>query len=76
MKKTIFTIVLLLAFAVNIFSQITNPSSTAEKTDYKYSINDAHCHYVDFVQNTEGVDVLLKQWTQQVLIILFYLVYQ
>jgi len=61
MKKTIFTIVLLLASAVHIFSQITNPSSTAEKADYTYRINDAHCHYVDFVQNTEGINILLDK---------------
>lgn len=29
--------------------------------EYKYKINDAHCHYVDFVQNTDGITELLKQ---------------
>jgi len=61
MKKSISIIVLLLAFTGHIFTQETNSSRLIEKTDYKYKINDVHCHYVDFVQHTEGIDVLLKK---------------
>lgn len=28
---------------------------------YKYRINDAHCHFVDFIQETQGADVLLQK---------------
>ncbi len=52
MKKTITVIVLLLAITSQIFSQ-TN--------DYKYRINDVHCHYVNFIQETDGIEVLLEK---------------
>lgn len=61
MKKSISIIVLLLVFAGQAFTQGTKAPSQAKKVDYKYRINDAHCHYVDFVQNTDGLDVLLEQ---------------
>jgi hypothetical protein len=61
MKKSISIILLMLAFTSQIFTQNTQFPSKPEKANYKYSINDAHCHYVDFVQNTEGLDVLLEQ---------------
>ena len=61
MKKSISVIVLLLAMAGQLFTQITDTRSQLQKDSYKYRINDVHCHYVDFVQNTEGIDVLLKK---------------
>lgn len=33
----------------------------SQKQDYKYTINDAHCHYVDFTQNTDGMEVLFEK---------------
>ena len=29
-------------------------------SNYQYPIKDAHCHFVDFVQNTDGIDVLIE----------------
>ena len=61
MKKSISIIVLLLAISSQIFAQETDSPGQIQKDDYKYRINDAHCHYVDFVQNTEGIEFLLAQ---------------
>lgn len=61
MKKSISIIVLLLAILSQIFAQKTHSPSQLKKDDYKYRINDVHCHYVDFVQNTEGLGFLLEQ---------------
>ena len=61
MKKIISLIVLLLVFATQMFAQDTLSLGQPEKADYKYRINDAHCHYVNFIQNTDGIDVLLEQ---------------
>ena len=55
MKKLISIIVLLLVITSHVFSQKTG------KTNDRLTINDAHCHYVDFVQNTDGIDTLLKR---------------
>lgn len=64
MKKSISIIVLLLVFFSQGYTQNTLSPGQTEKTDFRYRINDAHCHYVDFVQNTEGMDVLLEQMDQ------------
>jgi len=61
MKKSISIILLIMAFTSQVFSQNTDSQALAEKTVYRYIINDAHCHYVDFIQNTDGMDILLKQ---------------
>lgn len=61
MKKSISVVLLLFVFTSLIFPQNNKSSNQIKKTDYKYRINDSHCHYVDFVQNTDGIDVLLKQ---------------
>ena len=61
MKKSISIIVLLLALTSQVLAQKTNSPGQTEKADYKYRINDAHCHYVDFVQNTDGINVLLEK---------------
>lgn len=58
----IISIVVLLAFTISARAQSTPPeSSKKEKQEYKYKINDAHCHYVDFVQNTDSVNYLLQK---------------
>lgn len=54
MKKLISIVILLLAFTSHGFSQKTG------KTNDRLKINDVHCHYVDFVQNTDSIDTLLK----------------
>jgi len=41
--------VLLLIFSVSVIASA-----------YQYPIKDAHCHFVDFVQNTDGIDALLE----------------
>jgi len=61
MKKPISIIVLVLVFASQIFAQNALSPGQPEKAGYKYRINDAHCHYLDFVQETDGIDVLLEQ---------------
>ena len=61
MKRLILIIVLLLIISSQIFTQETHSLSQIKKSDYKYRINDVHCHYVDFVQNTDGIDFLLEQ---------------
>lgn len=60
MKKPFSILMLLLAFACAAFAEKTDESVSSENTNYTYRINDVHCHYVDFVQNTDGIDVLLK----------------
>ena len=50
----------MLAVPLLFVSWITVTAAETEG-EYKYKINDAHCHYVDFVQNTDGITELLKQ---------------
>ncbi len=52
MLKSVLITSLLLVFTNSCISQ---------KHDYKYKINDVHCHFVDFVQNTDGIDVLFEK---------------
>ncbi len=61
MRTLISIIVIFLVFTSQVFAQNTSSSSQAEKTVYKYRINDAHCHFVDFVQNTDSINVLLEK---------------
>lgn len=61
MKKIILIIAVLLVCTSQIFAQNAGSPNAAEKGEYNYRINDMHCHYVDFVQNTDGLDVLLKK---------------
>ncbi|MBN1199322.1 MAG: amidohydrolase family protein [Bacteroidales bacterium] len=61
MKKSITVFILLIAFTGQIFTQTTGSPSLMQEAGYNYRINDAHCHYVDFVQETEGMDILLEQ---------------
>ena len=58
MKKHFKMLAILLLFVSCI---IVNISAATKKSKYKYKVNDAHCHYVDFVQNTSGIEYLLKQ---------------
>jgi len=58
MKKTYSILLLLLVFSSQVISQKTQ---LKDKAEYKYAINDAHCHYVDFIQNTDGIEVLLNK---------------
>jgi predicted TIM-barrel fold metal-dependent hydrolase len=51
-------LLLLLASCRTAPATVETASSGAE---YRYRINDAHCHFVDFLQNTEGAEVLLNE---------------
>ncbi|NOQ27267.1 MAG: amidohydrolase family protein [Bacteroidales bacterium] len=46
---------MLLVITSQGFSQETG------KTNDRLKINDVHCHYVDFIQKTDGIDTLLKR---------------
>jgi len=61
MKKAISIIALLFVFSFQSFTQATSSSNQIKIDNCKYKINDAHCHYVDFIQNTDGVNYLLKK---------------
>jgi len=52
MKTKIFPVVFILIIFISF--------SVLFGSKYKYPIKDAHCHFVDFVQNTDGVDVLIS----------------
>lgn len=61
MKKLILLLAVLLVCTSQIFAQNAGSPNFGENGKYAYRINDMHCHYVDFVQHTDGIDVLLKQ---------------
>lgn len=54
MRNYLVITVLLTVFFYPSFAQESAPH-------YAYRINDAHCHFVDFVQNTDGIDSLLQK---------------
>ena len=54
LKILIISMLFLSCFAISLIA-------TDKKREYKYKINDTHCHYVDFVQHTDGMEYLLKQ---------------
>ena len=58
MKRQFKMLAMLLLFVSCITVSV---SAVTKKGEYKYKINDAHCHYVNFVQNTDGIEYLLKQ---------------
>jgi amidohydrolase family protein len=61
MKKPLTLILLILVCSVQIVAQNSLPINQEELPEYSYKINDAHCHFVDFVQHTQGVDTLFMQ---------------
>ena len=41
-----------------------DPVVSDQEASIQYRINDAHLHYVDFLQNTDGIELLLKAMDQ------------
>ncbi len=59
---------LILAVILNISgmggAKNNDPVVSDQKASIQYRINDAHLHYVDFLQNTDGIELLLKAMDQ------------
>jgi len=49
-------------FSLLIIAFTIQPSAQAGK--YRYPINDAHCHFVNFIQETDGINKLLQAMDQ------------
>lgn len=46
--------IIVLVFSLVFFTLVSFAAA------YEYTIKDAHCHFVDFVQNTDGIDSLIE----------------
>ncbi len=59
---------LILAAILNISgmggAKDNDPVVSDQEASIQYRINDAHLHYVDFLQNTDGIELLLKAMDQ------------
>ena len=64
MNKTtiLFTLLGLFFCTQPVFTvrgQETGKNKTTPNAEIRYDVNDAHCHYNDFLMNTDGIDSLL-----------------
>ena len=64
MDKVIKKAMLPLAVLPMLLHPLSISADTPEKseppTDIRYQVADAHMHYVDFLQNSEGTETLLR----------------
>lgn len=62
MTNRSISVALLLLFCSGFaFAQGSQSAERTPKEPYQYRINDAHCHYVNFVQSTDGMDALFQK---------------
>jgi len=64
----LIAVTLILLVIPNIFgtqgANNNNSATSDQKAANQYRVNDAHLHYVDFLQNTDGMKVLLEAMDQ------------
>ena len=57
---TLILVVILNIFGTEGANNNNNSVISDQKASIQYRINDAHLHYVDFLQNTDGIEALLE----------------